>query len=161
VKLSYRAVRRKLLKVILRFAPGHGRRASLLRQCGYTVGEGAMIGEDLIVGQAGDDFRDRLFIGKRVGISPRVTILLETGPSKSRLRKVYPAFRGKTVIGDDVWIGAGSIILPGVTIGEGAVVGAGAVVTKDVPPYTVVVGVPARPIKRIDLEKGEFISLES
>lgn len=60
---------------------------------------------------------------------------------------------------DDAWIGAGSIILPGVTIGEGAVVGAGAVVTKDVPPYTVVVGVPARPIKRIDLEAGRLVPL--
>lgn len=160
MKLSYRAVRKKVLKMLVRFAPGHDRRASLLRKCGYTVGKNAMIGEDLIVGQAGDDFTDRLFIGERVGISPRVTLLLETGPSKSRLRKIYRGRRGKIVIKDDAWIGAGSIILPGVTIGEGAVVGAGAVVTKDVPPYTVVVGVPARPIKRIDLENGEFIPLE-
>jgi chloramphenicol O-acetyltransferase type B len=63
------------------------------------------------------------------------------------------------VIQDDAWIGAGSIILPGVTIGEGAVVAAGSVVTKDVPSYTVVAGVPARPIKRIDLEKGELTPL--
>ena len=160
MKLSYRAVRRKVLKVLVRFVPGHGRRADILRKCGYTVGEDAMIGEDLIIGQAGDDFEERLIIGKRVGISPRVTILLESGPSKARIRELYPAYREKTVIGDDVWIGAGSIILPGVTIGEGSVVGAGAVVTKDVPPYTVVVGVPARPIKRIDLESKKFIPLE-
>jgi len=51
------------------------------------------------------------------------------------------------VIEDDVWIAARSIILPGVTIGKGAVIAAGAVVTKDVPPYTVVGGVPARKIK--------------
>jgi acetyltransferase-like isoleucine patch superfamily enzyme len=48
------------------------------------------------------------------------------------------------VIGNDVWIGAGAIILPEVKIGDGAVIGAGAVVTKDVPPYAVVVGVPAK-----------------
>lgn len=51
-------------------------------------------------------------------------------------------------IGHDVWIGHGAIVMKGVTIGNGAVVGSGAVVTKDVEPYTVVVGVPARPIKR-------------
>ena len=51
-------------------------------------------------------------------------------------------------VGHDVWIGHGATVLPGVTIGNGAVVGAGAVVTDDVPPYTVVAGVPAEPIRR-------------
>jgi hypothetical protein len=51
-------------------------------------------------------------------------------------------------IGHDTWIGHGAIIMPNVTVGNGAVVGAGAVVTKDVPPYTVAVGVPARVIRR-------------
>lgn len=52
-------------------------------------------------------------------------------------------------IGNDSWIGAGAIILNGLTIGEGAVIGAGAVVTKDVEPYTIVVGNPALKIKEI------------
>jgi phosphonate metabolism protein (transferase hexapeptide repeat family) len=50
-------------------------------------------------------------------------------------------------IGHDVWIGHGAVIMPGITIGNGAVVGANAVVTQDVPPYTIVAGVPARPLK--------------
>jgi len=54
----------------------------------------------------------------------------------------------KCTIGHDVWIGAAAIILPGVRVGTGAVVGAGAVVTKDVAPYEVVVGVPAKPIRK-------------
>ncbi|WP_342514333.1 DapH/DapD/GlmU-related protein [Sporosarcina sp. FSL K6-1522] len=52
-----------------------------------------------------------------------------------------------TTIGHDTWIGHGAIIQPGVTVGDGAVVGSGAIVTKDVPPYAIVVGVPAKIIK--------------
>ena len=51
--------------------------------------------------------------------------------------------KGDIVVGNDVWLGRDSLILPGVTIGEGAVVASGAVVTKDIPPYTLAAGVPA------------------
>ena len=56
--------------------------------------------------------------------------------------------KGDIVIGNDVWIGYEAVILAGVTIGDGAIIGTHAVVTKDVPPYTIVGGVPAKPIKR-------------
>src|SRR5690606_10031801 len=56
--------------------------------------------------------------------------------------------RGKPVaIGNDVWIGHGAVVMPGVSIGDGAVVGANAVVTKDVPPYHIVAGAPARVLR--------------
>lgn len=55
---------------------------------------------------------------------------------------------GDIVVGNDVWIGYEAVVLAGVTIGDGAVIGARAVVTKDVPPYTIVGGVPAKPIRR-------------
>lgn len=61
--------------------------------------------------------------------------------------------RGDIVIGNDVWIGYEAVILSGVTIGDGAIIGTRAVVTKDVPSYTIVGGVPAKPIrKRFDEE---------
>ncbi|MCU1225278.1 MAG: O-acetyltransferase [Edaphobacter sp.] len=62
------------------------------------------------------------------------------------------------IIGDNVWLGDGVVVCPGVTLGEGCVVGANAVVARDVPPYTLVAGVPARPIRRYDVAKGKWIS---
>jgi acetyltransferase-like isoleucine patch superfamily enzyme len=62
-------------------------------------------------------------------------------------KPLYDRFKEPVVIGNDVWIGTGAIILRGLSVGDGAVIGAGAVVTKDVPPYAIVAGNPARVIK--------------
>ena len=56
--------------------------------------------------------------------------------------------KGDIIIGNDVWIGCEAVIFSGVTIGDGAIIGTRAVVTKDVPPYTIVGGVPAKPIRK-------------
>lgn len=70
----------------------------------------------------------------------------------------HPKTKGDIVIGSDVWIGEGAVIMGGVTIGDGAVVGAHAVVTKDVEPYSVVVGIPAKKVKkRFDEETIEAL----
>ena len=55
----------------------------------------------------------------------------------------------RITIGNDVWLGAGVIVLPEIAIGEGSIIGAGSIVTKNVPPYSVAVGNPARVIKKI------------
>ena len=70
--------------------------------------------------------------------------------------------RGDIVIGNDVWIGYEAVILAGVTIGDGAIVAARAVVTKDVPPYTIVGGVPAKPIRKrfSDQEIAQLLELK-
>lgn len=68
--------------------------------------------------------------------------------------------KGDIIIGNDVWIGYEAIILAGVTIGDGAIIGTRAVVTKDVPPYTIVGGVPAKPIKRRFSEETTSALLE-
>lgn len=69
------------------------------------------------------------------------------GNLKTPNEKIIPNPQKNTEIGNDVWIGAKAIVQSGVTIGDGAVIGAGAVVTKDIPPYAIAVGVPAKVIK--------------
>ena len=86
-------------------------------------------------------------IGSRVLIAANVTITTRAHPVE--LPRWSVTKDAPIVIEDDVWIGAGAVLLPGVTIGKGAVVAAGAVVTASVDPFTVVAGVPARPIKTI------------
>ena len=62
-------------------------------------------------------------------------------------------------IGENVWVGAGTVIVPGVTIGKNSVIGAGSVVTKDIPDYSVAVGNPAKVIKRYDINKQKWIRI--
>ncbi|OQV19767.1 putative maltose O-acetyltransferase [Hypsibius exemplaris] len=87
-------------------------------------------------------------IGARCFLAPNVSIYTATHPIEPRARSISEYSKPVT-IGDDCWIGGCSIILPGVTIGDCSVVGAGSVVTKDVPPYTVVAGNPAKKIKDV------------
>ena len=110
---------------------------------------------------------DKLKIGKFCSIACGAKFLFTSGnhSMKSLSTYTFPIFfdewgldvnnirdawdnKGDTVIGSDVWIGYEAVIMPGVKIGDGAIVGTRAVVTKDVPPYTIVGGVPAKPIRK-------------
>ena len=124
-----------------------------IRKLGYKVGEQVYFPADLVIGQNLVDDKARLEIGNRVSIGPRVTILPMEHANASKVRNLIGARAEGITIENDVWIGAGVIILSGVTIGECSVIGAGAVVTKDVEPYTVVAGIPARKIKDIKMEE--------
>lgn len=88
-------------------------------------------------------------IGDNVFIGPNVSIYTACHPLDAARRRTGREWAESVRIGNDVWIGGGTSILPGVSIGDGAVVGAGAVVSRDVAPYTVVAGNPARKIKDI------------
>jgi acetyltransferase-like isoleucine patch superfamily enzyme len=111
---------------------------------GLRVGDHSNIGPFCYIGCSG-----LISIGKNVMISPRVSIYAENHvfDSTEDTIKSQGVKRKTVVIEDDCWIAANSIILAGVTIGKGSVVAAGSVVSKDVPPYSVVAGVPARIIK--------------
>jgi virginiamycin A acetyltransferase len=115
---------------------------------------------------------DRLVIGKYCSIACGAKFLMNVGNHTLKSLSTYPFpifpdewdaslpskaswdMRGDIVVGNDVWIGFEAVILSGVTIGDGAIVGTRALVTKDVPPYTIAGGMPAKPIrKRFDDEK--------
>ncbi|MEW6403549.1 MAG: acyltransferase [Chloroflexota bacterium] len=118
-----------------------------LPHSGIKIGSDSLIGEySVIRGQGG------VQIGDRVYTSPFTQIIAVNHVFQDPTRPFVE--QGITaegiVIEDDVWLGAGAIVADGVRIGRGAVVAAGAVVTEDVPPHTVVGGVPAKVIKTID-----------
>lgn len=90
-----------------------------------------------------------IYIGDHVLFGPNVTLDAATHPVHPMLRSRQAQYNKPIVIGDNVWIGAGSIVLPGVHIGENSVIGAGSVVTKDIPPNVVAVGSPCRVLRLI------------
>lgn len=90
-------------------------------------------------------------IGNHVMMGPNVQLYTAHHPLNPRERNALKEIAYPIIIGDNVWIGGGAIICPGVTIGDNAVVGAGSVVTKDVPQNVVVAGNPARMIKEIEM----------
>lgn len=120
--------------------------ASLARNCRIDYPWNVMIGELSSIGAGAWVYAlDKIIIGKNVCIGEDVRLL--TG-SHDVASPHFDLVTKPITINDNVWVATGAIILPGVTIGEGAVVAAGAVVTKDVEPWTVIGGNPAKFIKK-------------
>ena len=97
-----------------------------------------------------------IYIGERTMIAPNVTITTATHPVSPRLRARGIQYNKDVHIGRNVWIGAGAIVLPGVTIGDNSVIGAGAVVNKDIPANVVAAGVPCRVLRPIGERDERF-----
>lgn len=148
---KFLGIKHKLCKMAAKSLPGNGLRVRLFRMCRYKIGRDVYIGEDLIIIDEPERTASCLEIGDRVAISPRVTLVCHSAPNWSRIRPFIQERNGTIKIGPDAWIGTGVVILPDVEIGEGAVVASNAVVTKNVAPYTIVGGVPARPLKTFDV----------
>ncbi len=151
------------------------RRAQLLRNTGFPIGDDTLVhGMPRITGspagEQGDndpglfghlvvgrdcvldigivfDLEHSITIGDNVLIGPQVMILTSTHELGPREHRAGPLTRSPVTIGDGAWIGARSVLLPGVTIGEGAVVDAGSVVNKDVPPNARFGGIPAKKLE--------------
>ena len=120
-----------------------GRRTSVHMGC-FITGRKTVIGHHTTINRRCHlDGRGGLWIGNNVNISPEVYLVSLTHDFQN---PDFPAIPKEVIIEDYVWIGARAMILPGVRLGQGSVVGAGAVVTKDVPPYAIVAGIPAKKI---------------
>lgn len=122
-----------------------GARSNVQMGCRFLNGRKVHLGSNAVVnfGTLLDGRRFRILVGANVSIGPEAAILTLGHDPQS------PQFAdrgGDVVIGDRAWIAYRAVILPGVTIGEGAVIGAGAVVSRDVEPYAIMAGNPARQI---------------
>ncbi|ABE51686.1 acyltransferase [Methanococcoides burtonii] len=146
-----RKFKKKILKYFAKNLPSYKLRIRMYKSCGYSIGKQVYIAEGLTIAEKLED-SDNLRIDDRVAIGPNVILVTSSDPNFSKIWDSVKIQRGKIIINSDAWIGAGAIILPDITIGEGAIVGAGAVVTKDVEAFTKVAGVPAKIIGLISLK---------
>jgi len=136
-KIAYYVLQLKAFTVFGRRVHAHGN-FKVGNSKNVTIGNHCGINEGVyILGHS------RTSIGNRVVLSARV-MLIDSGLDLSASSR--PHLDGRIIIEDDVWVGAGAVILDGVHVGRGAVVGAGAVITRDVAPGDIVAGVPARRI---------------
>ena len=127
----------------------HGKNINIEKGADFGRGTGICIGDNSGIG-VNCVVRGPLVMGSDIMMGPNVRII--TGKHNTERTDIPMRQQGflpnqQVTIGNDVWIGDGVIILPGTTIGTGSIIGAGAVVTKDVPEYAVVAGVPAKVIK--------------
>ena len=151
---------------------GLKRRDDILREAMGTYGEGLYIippiyancglsnvhvGRNVVINfdcKFVDD--GEIFIGDDVMIGPGCSIATAIHPISPKLRQFKLQFNKPVHIGNNVWLGAGAIVLPGVTIGENSIIGAGAVVTHDVEPNVIAVGNPAKVLRKITPDDDVF-----
>jgi len=110
------------------------------------IGEGSIIAMFSLI----NGYAAKVTIGKNVSVAHRAIIMADSGPNASPLMmQYYPLKTGAIKIGDHSWIGANSIIMPGIELGEFCVVAANSFVDKSYPPYSVIGGNPAKLIKNL------------
>ena len=157
--------------------PSEGeKRARLLKEMFASIGEGCYIEPPLHSNWGGkhchfgknvyanfnltlvDD--THIYVGDNVMMAPNVVLATAAHPVLPELRRKGYQYNAPVHIGDGCWLGAGVIVLPGVTIGRGSVIGAGSVVTKDIPENVVAFGNPCRVVRPVGDRDREFYSRE-
>lgn len=107
-----------------------------------------------------DGYAEKVIIGTNVSIAPNVHIMSASGPNASKaLQRVFPITSGPVTIGDHCWIGAGAVIMPGVTLGKYCIVAVNSFVNKSFPDFTIIGGAPAKVIREMtEAEKAKILS---
>jgi maltose O-acetyltransferase len=146
IKKAFSKVYKSILLISAEISLINSLRIRCLKMAGYSIGSNTYIARGLIILDNRGKNEETVEIGNNVSFGPR-TILIP-GAYHNSIQTGFEKF-GKIVIDNEAWIGAGVIILPGIKVGARSIVGAGSVVTKNVPPNTVVAGVPARVLKKI------------
>lgn len=164
-----------MANLFLRLFPPHmgsRLRTAVLRKIGFDIGQGTLfwgmprftgpkdLYSNLSIGQECwfnqgclFDLGSPITIGSNVALGHEVLLMTGTHHLTGPTRRAGPYTSKPIVIEDGAWLGSRATILPGVTVGAGAIVAAGAVVSKNVPPHTLVGGVPARPIRQLETEE--------
>lgn len=146
-------IKRKIFKSLMMYFPFNGIRVLSCKLAHYQVGENVYIGEHTIIVDRLSD-RKNLVIGDRVSIAPGCIFITSSSPNSTITPTLIKEKHGNIIIEDDVWIGAGCILMPNINVGKCSIVGAGAVVTKNVEPYSIVAGVPAFKIGEVETNEN-------
>ena len=149
-RFLYRRMMDHFWQLLSRAVPYSGLRVWMHRNRGVKIGEKVHIGPLVTIDDVYPNF---VVIEDGVSIAGQNFILTHNKPLEHH-KHLSEAFLAPVVIKKNAWVAIGVIILPGVTIGEGAIVASGAVVSKDVPPNTLVGGVPAKVIKEFEMKDG-------
>ncbi len=143
--LGAKSLRKACAKLML---DGCGKNVNIEHGAFFASGNGISVGDNSGIG-LNCRVAGPLSIGNDVMMAPNVTIVTQNHETSDLTKpmRLQTAPKQKVTVGNDVWIGTNVVIMPGVTVGNGVIIAAGAVVTKDVPDYAVVGGVPAKIIK--------------
>ena len=169
VNLNLPLLLARILAAPIPIFTGNRLRALILRLAGFDLGRGTVVwGMPTFVGGPGltrrlktglqvkigvhcyFDLGAQVSIGDQTTLGPEVMVITsnhQIGSAENRAGAIDPR---PVWVGRGCWLGARCILLPGITVGDGCIIGAGAVVTRDVPPNTIVAGIPAKPIRTLN-----------
>ena len=141
-------------KFLSAYYPDAAVRKKYSEEIGVEFGEGSWVNAGFIK-IPNTNSAERVVIGRNVSVGPNLVCICEANANNGKEINTYPYVanratrKGDIIIEDDVWIGANVTIMPGITIGKCSIVGAGSVVTKNLEPYGVYAGVPAKKIRNV------------
>ena len=144
-----KSLKNYILSLIAYFAPLNSIRIKCHHMRGVKIGNGVLIGYHVTLDEI---FPEYITIGDNVSFAGNDIVIAHSTPYQ-HFKNELESFVAPVVIGDGVWITVNVTILPGVTIGKNSIIGAGSIVNKDIPDACLAAGVPAKVIKKLDIDE--------